>query len=424
MESKLRIVYLLISLLGGLLVSLSGNTLVISKAYAATGGNGALMPEGQTPILVAQQYTPAFAESSGVSVFAVPSPVMPVPVVPRIRVALLLPLNSESLRPAAMAVQAGFLAAAERDQDNAAQVVVIDSGEVANDVLATYANATQDFDIIVGPLTRSGVAAIAQGGNITKPTVGLAQIEPGDDINPVLPRKMLNVGLSIEDEARQVAKLVASHKRAGKILAVSGPAAWQNRAAKAFTAQLHQLGHEADLMELTNTGAYLSADSLIQLNRRIQAEQPAILFAALDAWQARQMRLLIGGEPRIYGTSQLNPIPRGEWDIATRMPEMNGVQLIDIPWQLQADHPAVMAYPAFVTPPEQVRNADLERLYALGIDAFRVAKQVALNKQQFQIDGVTGTLQIDLKQDRARFNRIETPAIYRDGMVVPLAAAP
>jgi outer membrane PBP1 activator LpoA protein len=55
---------------------------------------------------------------------------------------------------------------------------------------------------------------------------------------------------------------------------------------------------------------------------------------------------------------------------------------------LQPDHPAVMTY-VHDTPREP---DDLERLYALGIDAFRVAQELLARNRDFEIDGVTGRL--------------------------------
>jgi uncharacterized protein len=183
------------------------------------------------------------------------------------------------------------------------------------------------------------------------------------------------------------------------------------------------LGHESELMELdiAAQGTYLGASGLIQLQKRIQAERPPFLFSALDAVQTKQLRMLIGTDIPVYGTSQLNPLTMAQWTTADSSPEMNGVRLLDLPWQLQADHPAVMAYSHTALSIDHQRGADLERLYALGIDAFRVAQEVALGRLQFQIDGVTGKLRVNLDKESARFERIEMPAVYREGRVVPVS---
>ena len=60
---------------------------------------------------------------------------------------------------------------------------------------------------------------------------------------------------------------------------------------------------------------------------------------------------------------------------------------------------------------------DLDRLYALGIDAFRVAREIGLKggAASFEMDGVTGRLKVSLGQGPSRFERIQDGAVYQDG---------
>jgi outer membrane PBP1 activator LpoA protein len=96
------------------------------------------------------------------------------------------------------------------------------------------------------------------------------------------------------------------------------------------------------------------------------------------------------------------------------------VRLLDIPWQLEADHPAVMVYPRLIVPVDKKRSTDMDRLYALGIDAYRVARLVAMQRKQFELDGVTGKLIVGFNKDSAHFERIEAQAIFRDGIATAL----
>lgn len=85
-----------------------------------------------------------------------------------------------------------------------------------------------------------------------------------------------------------------------------------------------------------------------------------------------------------YGTSQLNPGSGG----SSGLIDLADVSFVDMPWMLQPDHPAVMVYER-----SAVRESDdLERLRALGIDAFRVAQELLAGKREIEIDGVTGRL--------------------------------
>jgi hypothetical protein len=71
----------------------------------------------------------------------------------------------------------------------------------------------------------------------------------------------------------------------------------------------------------------------------------------------------------IFGTSQLNignPTSPG----CGAAHDLDGVRFVDMPWLLQPDHPAVMVYPQ----PAQPMPTELARLYAFGIDAYRIAQ--------------------------------------------------
>jgi outer membrane PBP1 activator LpoA protein len=159
----------------------------------------------------------------------------------------------------------------------------------------------------------------------------------------------------------------------------------------------------------------------MDLKNMLETDKDSLLFAALDAQQARQVRAAIGKAMPLYGTSQLNPYVAGAASGEERALDMDGTRLLDIPWQLQRDHPAVMIYPRLVIGVDQKPDADLERLYALGIDAYRIAREVAQKRTSFELDGVTGRLQVRFDQEAPFFQRTQQQAVYRDGAVVPLA---
>lgn len=360
---------------------------------------------------------------------------------PPVRVALLLPLRSSVFGAAADAVRTGFLTASERKKDNVV-ITIIETGDAAQEVLNAYNDASAKYDIIVGPLSRSAVTALVQTATVRKPTIALAQPDLPDGAAPHLPRQMLMMGLSVEDEARQVAGWVEHEKTPGKIFAVSTNIAWQRRAVKAFVAQARQQGMAVESLELNASGNVLSATGLAQLSQRVQAEKPALLFVALDAPQTIQLRSATGTDIALYGTSQLNPLTLAGATAAinaaansaatnaatgtppandNRLPELDGVHLVDMPWQLQSDNQAVMTYPRSVANAGAKASADLERLYALGIDAFRVANEIAQQRSGFDIDGVTGQLSVNLAGGATYFQRKETQAVYQDGVAVPLS---
>jgi outer membrane PBP1 activator LpoA protein len=331
---------------------------------------------------------------------------------------LLLPLHSPTLASAAEAVRAGFSAAYDRDGANV-KVSLYPSGDQPQDVLQAYEDAAYETDIVVGPLSRDDVAAVVQYKKISKPTIALAQLDSEDSDESIVPQKLLTIGLSIEDEAQQLAEWAATGKKNSQAFIVLTKAAWQRRAAAAFTKEWKKRGLQQQTIEIPDVEGYLSASSMEQLKERIHAEKPALLFVALDAQQASQLHLVVGNEVPMYGTSQINGLTLAEREAAAPAPDMNGVHLIDMPWQLQPDHLAVMSYPPFAMKDNQPRPPNLQRLYALGIDAYRVAREIASQETDFSIDGVTGTLTISFGKGIPSFKRVEQPALYRQGKLAP-----
>ncbi|AIY43906.1 LppC putative lipoprotein [Collimonas arenae] len=339
--------------------------------------------------------------------------------IPLASIALLLPLRSSPLGAAADAVRSGFLNAYERDKSGLA-VTVIEAADTPSDMLAAYNAASKKYDILVGPLSRTGLTAIIQNGKVEKPTIALTQPDFSGGKDAVLPTQLLPIGLSIEAEARQVANWVGTDYAPGKVLVLSTSTAWQKRVASAFAQQIQGSGLHAEVVTLSLENGVFNVDALTQLQQRVEGEMPRLLFAALNADQTKQIRIAIGDQTPIFGISQLNPLTLGDSNPDHQIPELNGVRLVDIPWQVQPDNPAVMIYPRHEVAADQRRNADMERLYALGIDAFRIAHEVAARNTVFQIDGVTGKLNVNFGAGTPGFERVEPTAAYQNGIVMPL----
>jgi outer membrane PBP1 activator LpoA protein len=325
------------------------------------------------------------------------------------RIALLLPLRSATLAAAADAVRAGFMAGAERDGAGF-KVEIVSTGDTAADVLDAYARAAAASDIVVGPLSRSAATALAGSAGVNKPTILLSA---PDTRNP-LPRLLLVAGLSVEDEARQVADWAAREHPHGRALVLTGDAAWAQRAAGAFEARWSQLGHTGGRMALPAAGDPTAQAAIGELKQRLDIDPPDLLFAALDASQLDvvRRRLDAAGVPAIpcYGGGAANPGRQASGAAA-----LDGLRVLDLPWIVAPDHPAVMPYPR---PPNPEQPLDMDRLYALGIDAFRVARAMTLHPDApFAIDGVTGRLSvsIDAETRQLRLERREAAATVRDG---------
>ena len=325
-----------------------------------------------------------------------------------VRIGLILPLRSAALAAPADALRAGFMAAFERDKAGF-EVNVIETGDNPQETLDAYQGALERNDIIVGPLSRSAVSALAASPLVSKPTIALNHPEVR---GRTLPPNMLIIGLSIEDEARQVAEWAAEEQPSGTAMIITGSSAWQRRIANSFAARWKQLGHNSQQLVLADSNGYLSEAALSQLRGQIDAAAPVLIFGALDPSQAGQVRAAAGSELPFYATSSVNPGA----DPATTIADLVGVRMLDLPWEVQPGHAAAMAYPRWVPATGASQALDMDRLYALGIDGFRIAREISLRGgQPFTLDGVTGNLTVDFGQGPARFTRTQRAAIYQGG---------
>jgi outer membrane PBP1 activator LpoA protein len=328
-----------------------------------------------------------------------------------VRIALLLPLNSSTLGSAAEAVRAGFMASVDRDGAGT-EIDLIATGDSADDALAAYSRAAASHDVIVGPLARPAVNALAAGGTLSRPTVALNHPE----VRGSLPRGMVVAGLSIEDEARQAAEWAAREHPQGRVLVLTGSAAWAQRAAGAFEARWNELGHTSQRFAVPSAEGRVNPSLMSELKSRLDIDRPELLFAALDVVELRQVRALTGTAIPVYAGSAGNPGRSPGMGLV----ELDGLRLVDLPWLVRPDNRAVMMYPR---PVSSEPSLTMDRLYALGIDAFLVARELAFRPGgPFVIDGVTGRLDVD--PDGARLQRREATAVYRDGNFEPADGGP
>ncbi|HXF67158.1 MAG TPA: penicillin-binding protein activator [Burkholderiales bacterium] len=333
---------------------------------------------------------------------AAPKPLPPAPRAEEdAHLALLLPLKSGAFRRHAEAVHSGFLAAA-KVQGAALPLRVYAVEDEAREAVEEYRRAlAAGARVVVGPLTRSGVSALAASASVMVPTLALNVPEGGDFPWPDL----YVLSLHIEDEARQAAQLAWREGRRSALV-VSDESALARRIHQAFAAEFARLGG-ALAAELSYSGPA----GLARLRQAAGSGAADMAFIALDLPQARLVRPYL--DPlALYATSLVHPGGGGPlvgFDLA-------GVRFLDMPWMLQPEHPAVMVYPR----PEYREAVELNRFYALGIDAYRIARALAAGRPEPTLDGVTGRLA--LGADR-RFGRELVLAQFSDGKLVVIGEA-
>ena len=322
---------------------------------------------------------------------------------PKPHIALILPLKSESFGTAAEIARQGFIAAASKQGGSRLPVKTYATTEQTDEILAAYQLAlTAGAQVVVGPLTRDGVSAVASSGMVRVPTLALNVPE---DL-AVLPAYMFTFSLQVENEARQIAVL-AWQEGKRKALIIGADTLLDKRMQQAFAEEWQRLGGVI-LSQFLFTG---EQGGLLTLKQEVEISGTDMIFLALDAKNARQVRPYIDLNMKIYATSQIfSGNGQGTLNL-----DLNGIRFVDMPWLLQSDHTAVMIYPR----PKNAVIIDLERLYALGIDAFRIAQDLSAigPNSGYVLDGVTGQISLNPKH---QFIRELTPAIFYQGQAVVL----
>jgi hypothetical protein len=318
---------------------------------------------------------------------------------------LLLPGETTPYGRAAEAVRSGFFAAhAAAGAPMAIELRETDETPAAV-AAAIEGAAGRDARMIVGPLTRDAVDALARAGAARLPVLLLNV--PANDLP--LPSSMLALGLRVEDEARGIVRALLRGPLAGGVATeslplavVAGSGALERRTAAAFVAAAREHGRRTEVIELS-----LKQGRLAELTRRLAANPWLAVLLALDAGEAAAARASLPPETMAIATSRIHLLEQASVGLAQ---DLEGMAFVDMPWLLEPDHPAVMVYPR----PSAPYSAELERLYALGIDAYRVAAEWMKGSQRFELDGVTGRLRIDPAL-AGRVERLPTLAVFVNG---------
>ncbi|MEP6607436.1 MAG: penicillin-binding protein activator [Burkholderiaceae bacterium] len=325
-------------------------------------------------------------------------------------IALLLPSQQGIFATAAEAVRQGFFSAHKVSGSSAAIQVIEADDDI--DQLASALAAARDrgVRVAVGPLRRDAVNAIVEGGRAALPLVTLNYPER----DAAAPPTLIALGLSAEAEAERVVQVALSGfvaLRPGvstgvRMMVLTGTGALDRRIAQAYVNALRAAGEVALMVDAT-------VPAIGRLARQLETGAFDAVFLATGAREASLIRSRIPRGVAIFGTSLLNlGDTSGSPAVSALAFDLEGVRFVDMPWLLQPDHPAVMVYP----PPARPMTLETARLYALGIDAYRVAQLWMKGETRFEVDGVTGRLRVDRAQS-VRVERVPMSAIYRNGVI-------
>jgi hypothetical protein len=358
-------------------IVLSLGLCALSAAQTSPASDGKPTPGIEAPAAAAPAADPAATEQTGESA----------------RIVLVLPLESAAFGRAAEAVRAGFIAAAAEASANYAVIGHGDDG-----VLPAFAKAKRaGARVIVGPLVRDDLKAVASAGLELPPTIVLNQLDEGAP----LPESMYALSLSLDSEARQLARR-ARDDGAMSVAVIASDTPLQQRFAAAFNAEWILAGGGAPVMFRFDR----SPEVLAQLRRDLIRTQFDAALLAIDGADAALAKSYVKSIPT-YASSLVNDRQPRE---ARR--DLDELRFVDIPWLVDPDAASF----AGLKRPEYT-SAALERLYALGIDAFRIAQEFAEGpRRKLDLDGATGRLSLDANRQFVREGRL---MVYRSGEIVP-----
>ena len=344
-------------------------------------------------VIVSKLIDPAVAERVALSV----PPAAQAPALRPAHIALLIPANSKNLAQAAEAVKLGFTAGAQAEGANALAFRIYASDDEVGSLAAQYRKAAQEGAVaMVGGITRDGANALAkESGRL--PTLALNAPTEAD-----LPDRFFYISLNIDNEARQLARAAAQAGfRRAAVLVGGTPLA--KRIQDSFEREWSRLGGQI-AVRTTLSG---EANAYAQLHTTIERATADMAFIAADSTAARNARPYLPTALPVFATSHsLDARAQPVQNV-----DLESVRFLEMPWFVEKDHPAVMAY----AKPANTLPLDYERLYALGVDAWRLA-QIILKTERTRdiapLDGVTGKLTLD----GAQFVRTLTSIEMRDGV--------
>lgn len=377
----------------------SGNNLVsgwIELAQLARGG---------APLVAVEAWRASHPDHPGIGqlpALLLPDSPAPAPLVAGRDFALLLPLSGP-LASAAQAVRAGAEAARQQAGPQAPALSVQDLGPGLE--AAQQAAIAAGAGLLIGPLRKEDVAALA-ASPLRLPTLALNYLDAGR----IPPAGLTPFGLAPEDEARAAADEAAN---AGQLRALifSQQGDWGERVAQAFRNQLEARGgrvlaearfaastvdFSASLKQLLALDA--SEQRAKQLaNIGIRAESAArprgdveVIFIGARAAQAKliwpQLRYFRAGRIATYA-------PAAAADAGPA--DLGGLRVCDAPWRLETTGPLADLRGTLAT--VNPRSPDAQRLFALGYDAYNLARRMQSEglAPGSAVPGLTGELVIE-----------------------------
>lgn len=321
--------------------------------------------------------------------------------------ALLLP-SAGPFAASAEAIRDGFIAAS-LTRRTPAVVRVYDSGSSTESLRSAYERALDDgANLIVGPLRKEDVAALAELGDPPVPVLALNHLDSGK----TAPDNFYQWGLTPEDEARQAAlNAMAQGKSRALVFVPEGD--WGQRVATAFEQQLAAVGgrsvavqryaanqqdHGEALRKLMGLDASQERQRALSatLGLRLQFEprrrdDADLIFFAARTDQSRQ----VASQLRFNRATGLPMYSLAQVYDGRSTSDLSGVRFCDMPWSLHTEGPWARLRQDFAHAFPK-RSRDTARLQAMGYDAHTLADLLLTDRLSTGnvLDAASGTLEL------------------------------
>lgn len=308
-------------------------------------------------------------------------------------IVLVLPLESPTFGPAAEAVAAGFSEAAKRADT---RVTIIPHGD--GGVLPAIDRARQEgATVIVGPLLRDDLKALAAVGTAAPWTLALNQLDDGAR----LPDQIFTLALSVEGEARQIAQVMQA-RGSQHVVIVASDSPLQQRFAASFIDEWLLLGGARP----TSFRLVRDPESLALLRSEIARTPADAVLLAAGGGDAALVKPYLPQVP-VYASSQVH-----DRQPSAMLRDLDGIRFVEVPLVGDPEAPDLADVPRRDWP-----NPTLGRLYALGYDAFQVALAFGRGApQRLDIQGATGRLSLGPAHHVVREGRLMR---FEGGSIVP-----
>lgn len=316
-------------------------------------------------------------------------------------IALLLPFQAEAFYPTADAIWRGFVAAQTEASNNAEIKIYATQGD-KNAVAAIYQQAiAEGAHYVIGPLTRDEATVLATN-QIPVPTLALNQPDIAGTAN-----NFYMFGLSIDVEAAQIAKIARDYgMQTATIVASKSP----------LSAHMTKAFGNAWIDEGGQIIAQINVDAntaLTDVKTQLSAQPADMILIAGNAEDARAIRPYLDAATPTFGFSHIYAGINHEPQDAVLL----AVRFIDLPWLLNNNDAAFAAYE---TAAADLPQGEMQRWFALGVDAYQVLLTLTQQpRQSVTIRSLTGKIRIDEKGEITR--ELALGRFSADGVVLEKA---